>query len=187
MLEVHINVNNLELDERLNDYITKKVAKLDRFLDILAEAQVDLNYAETARNANDRHVAQITIRGKGVHLRAEERTDDMFASVDAVLDKLYRQIERFKGKHWRKRGDRRSMKDIAESQALDEEDTEGENEIIARRKRMFLTPMDELEAIEQMALLDHQNFFVFLNAETNQVNILYRRVDGKLGLIESET
>lgn len=187
MVEVQINVNNLKLDERLNDYITKKVAKLDRYLDILVEAQVDLNYAETARNANDRYVAQITIMGKGVHLRAEERTDDMFASVDAVLNKLSRQIERYKGKHWRKRGDGKSMKDIPGTLALEEEDSQEQGDIIARRKRMFLTPMDELEAIEQMALLDHLNFFVFLDADTNRVNILYRRVDGKLGLIESET
>jgi putative sigma-54 modulation protein len=161
---------------------------MDRYLDVIEEAKVDLNYAKSARSANDRQVAQITLWGKGVLLRAEERTDDIFASVDAVLDKLYRQIERYKGKHWKSRGDGRSAKELA--QAIEPLPTDTAEltvgDMIVRRKQFLLTPMDEREAVEQMALLDHEDFFVFLNSDTNQVNVLYRRLDGKLGLIESE-
>lgn len=187
-VKVEINARNLDLTDRLKDYVTKKVSKMDRYLDIIEEAKVDLNYAKSARSASDRQVAQITVRGKGVLLRAEERTDDMFASVDAVLDKLYRQIERYKGKHWKSRGDGRSPKDIAQAFDAIVPDTADltVSDMIVRRKKFMLTPMDEREAVEQMALLDHEDFFVFLNAETNQVNVLYRRLDGKLGLIESE-
>lgn len=187
-VKVEIFVRNLELSDRLKDYVTKKVSKMDRYLDVIEEAKVDLRYAKSARNANDRQVAQITVRGKGVLLRAEERTDDIFASVGAVLDKLYRQIERYKGKHWKSRGDGRSAKDLAQAiEPLPPDTTElTVRDMIVRRKQFLLTPMDEREAVEQMALLDHEDFFVFLDAETNQVNVLYRRLDGKLGLIESE-
>ncbi len=112
----------------------------------------------------------------------------MFASVDAVLDKLYRQIERYKGKRWKSRGDGRSAKQVAQAFEPLSPDTSDltVSDMIVRRKRFQLTPMDELEAVEQMSLLDHEDFFVFLNTDTNQVNVLYRRLDEKLGLIETE-
>lgn len=187
-VKVEIFVRNLELSDRLKNYVTKKVSKMDRYLDVIEEAKVDLSYAKSARSASDRQVAQITVRGKGVLLRAEERTDDIFASVDAVLDKLHRQIERYKGKHWKSRGDGRKAKEVAQAiEPLPPDTAElTVGDMIVRRKQFLLTPMDEREAVEQMALIDHEDFFVFLNVDTNQVNVLYRRLDGKLGLIESE-
>ncbi|HEY69325.1 MAG TPA: ribosome-associated translation inhibitor RaiA [Anaerolineae bacterium] len=184
-VKVVINTHNLDLSDRLRDYVTSKVSKLDRYLDVLEEAKVDLSYAKTARDANDRQVAQLTVRGRGVLLRAEERTDDIFASVDAVLDKISRQIERYKGRRWRKRGDGRTATDAGSRAIAMEEEAEPE-ETIVRRKQFLLTPMDVEEAIDQMELLSHDQFFVFLNADTNQTNILYRRRDGTLGLIETE-
>ncbi|MEJ2551975.1 MAG: ribosome-associated translation inhibitor RaiA [Anaerolineales bacterium] len=185
-IKVMINVKNMDLNDRLQDYITKKVEKLDRYLDILNEAKVDLQYVKSARNAKDRQVVQLTVRGKGVLLRAEERTDDIFASVDAVMDKVYRQIERYKGRRWRGRGDGRSASDLAmDMSKTPESGTEAEDTIV-RRKRFVLTPMDELEAIEQMSLVGHEDFFIFLNAESHSINVLYRRRDGTLGLIEPE-
>lgn len=184
-VDVLINVRNLELDERLQEYVEKRVAKLDRFLDVLEEAKVDLTFAKTARSAGDRQVAQLTVRGKGVVLRAEERSDDIYASVDAVLEKIYRQIERYKGRHWRTRGDGRPL-----SEAVEEPGTAPESAMedrgVVRRKRFLLVPMTETEAMEQMDLLGHPDFFVFFNAETNEINVLYRRRDESLGLIETE-
>lgn len=186
-VDVVINVRNVELTDRLREYVEKKVGKLDRFLDVLEEAKVDLTFAKTARSARDRQVAQLTVRGKGVLLRAEERSDDMFASVDAVLDKIYRQIDRYKGRHWRNRGDGRPLSQaVAESAPPGESPDEELEGQIVRRKRFLLTPMTEPEAVEQMQLLGHEDFFVFYNAETNEVNVLYRRRDRSLGLIETE-
>lgn len=185
-VKIVINVRNMELSDRLQEYVEKKIGKLDRYLDTLEEAMVDLTYNKSARSAKDRNIAQVTVRGKGVQLRAEERTEDMFASVDLVVDKLNRQIDRYKGRRWKARGDGRSAAEVAPD--LLEVEAEGElDEVeIVRRKRHLLTPMDEREAIEQMGLLDHEDFFVFLDAGTNQVNVLYRRLDGSLGLIETE-
>jgi putative sigma-54 modulation protein len=185
-VNVVINARDMDMSDRLHDYVTKKVSKLDRYLDILEEATVDLRYIKTARNANDRNVAQLTIRGKGVLLRAEERTDDIFASFDSVMDKIHRRIDRYKGKHWNKRGDGRSVAEVILQAEPREDEPIADPSSVVRRKRFSLAPMDEAEAIEQMGLLGHEDFFVFLNADTNQVNILYRRRDGSLGLIEPD-
>ena len=118
-------------------------------------------------------------------LRSEERSDDIFTALDAALEKLQRQMERYKGKHYRGRGDGRSASEVVPP-ALAEEETEEPEPSIVRRKRFVLAPMDEMEAIEQMILLGHENFFVFYNATTNAINVLYRRRDGNYGLIEPE-
>jgi putative sigma-54 modulation protein len=185
-MRVQINARQFELTDQMHDYVIKKISKLERYLDILEEATADLTYAKTARSAADRQVAQLTIRGKGVLLRAEERSDDMQASVDAALEKIVRQIDRYKGRHWDPRGDGRSVADVVLAPGVVEDESEDEQDPIRRRKRFLLAPMDEAEAMEQMALLGHENFFVYLDAHTGQVNVLYRRRDDSFGLIETE-
>lgn len=184
-VEVDISVHNLELSDRLKEYVAKKVGKIDRYLDILEAARVDLTYDKGARSSEDRQIAQLTVRGKGVVLRAEERSDDIFASVDEVMEKIYRQIERYKGRRWRNRGDGRSAADVAPA-SPGEQEAAAVRDVISRRKHFTLVPMDENEAIEQMDLLGQDAFFVFLNVATNQVSVLYRRRDGTLGLIDTE-
>jgi putative sigma-54 modulation protein len=186
-LEVEIYGRNMDVTERINDYVTKKVAKLDRYLPGIEEARVDLAYIKSARSAADRQVAQITVRGKGFILRSEERADDIFAAIDTSLDKIQRRIERFKGKHYRGRGNGKPAAETTETAVEVEEDESTElGPVIVRRKRFLLVPMDELEAIEQMELLGHENFFLFHNANTNAINVLYRRRDGTYGLIEPQ-
>jgi putative sigma-54 modulation protein len=186
-LDVEIYGRNIDVTDRIQDYVEKKVSKLDRYLTGIDEARVDLAYVKSARSNSDRQVAQITVRGKGFILRSEERADDIFAALDIALEKLQRQMERFKGKRSRGRNGKQvaemKMAPSAEEAELDEDELETP---IVRRKRFLLTPMDEFEAIEQMSLLGHENFFVFFNANTNAVNVLYRRRDGAFGLIETE-
>lgn len=184
-LQVEIYGRNMEVNDRLNDYVTKKVSKLDRYLTGIDEARVDLAYIKSARSASDRQVAQITVRGKGFILRSEERADDIFAALDTAFEKMQRRIERYKGKRNRGRGDGRSAAEVVETPALAEEE-EATAPVIARRKHFAVTAMDEAEAIEQMSMLGHESFFVFYNAGTNTINVLYRRRDGSYGLIEPE-
>jgi putative sigma-54 modulation protein len=181
-LEVQIYARNMDVTERIKDYATKKVAKLGRYLNGIDEARVDLAYVKSARSAEDRQVAQITIRGKGFILRSEERSSDIFAALDTALDRIQRQMERFKGKREHGRGIGKSAAEVDYSAV--EEVEEEELPIIARRKQFVLSPMDEAEALEQMALLGHENFFIFYNANTNAINVLYHRRDGTYGLIE---
>jgi putative sigma-54 modulation protein len=189
VLAVEIYGRNMEITERIKDYVTKKVSKLDRFLTGIDEARVDLAFVKSARSASDRQVAQITVRGKGYILRSEERSEDIYAAFDTALDKMQRRIERYKGKHYRGRGDGKSAAEVtpsAEAGELVDEETGELAPVIIRRKQFLLIPMNETEALEQMSLLGHENFFVFYNANTNGINVLYRRRDGTYGLIEPE-
>lgn len=184
-LEVEIYGRNMEVTDRIQDYVTKKVSKLDRFLPGIEEARVDVSYVKSARSASDRQVAQITVRGKGFILRSEERADDIFTAFDTALERMQRRIERYKGKRFRGRGDGRSASEVV-SEEVAEEESEELGPVIVRRKRFMLVPMDEMEAMEQMELLGHELFFVFYNANSNAINVLYRRRDGNYGLIEPE-
>ncbi len=184
-LEVEIYGRNMEVTDRIEDYVTKKVSKLDRYLQGIDEARVDVAYVKSARSAADRQVAQITVRGKGFILRSEERSDDIFSAFDTAMEKMQRRIERYKGKRNRGRGDGRSAAEVVPEETFEEETNEL-GPVIARRKRFFLVPMSDLEALEQMELLGHEMFFVFFNANTNAVNVLYKRRDGTYGMIEPE-
>lgn len=187
-MQVDVFGRNIEINDRIYNYVDKRASRLDRYLNEIEDARVDLSYVKSARNHSDRQVAQITVRGKKFMLRSEERSDDIYVAFDRALDKMQRQIARYKGKHYRGRGDGKSLGQIAseEMEILEEELLEEAEPVIARRKHFILNPMDEMEAIEQMKLLGHENFFVFYNANTSNINVLYRRRDGTYGLIEPE-
>ena len=186
-VSVTIQGRDFSVSPRLQEYVEKKVGKLDRYLPSVHEARVDLAEIRSARSATDRFVAQLTVPTRGAVLRAEERKDDIYAAVDAVLDKMQRQIERYKGKHIRGRGNGAGVETVVPPEEVEEEAAPVEPAgVVVRRKRFTLTPMDEAEAIEQMQLLAHDQFFVFYNADTSRINVLYRRKDGDFGLIDSE-
>ena len=180
--EIEVVGKNMEVTDKVHDYVFSKAEKLDRYLKAIEEIRVELSNNKSARSAADRQVAQITVRGRRLLLRTEERSDDILGAFDSAFDKMQRQIERFKGKQKRGRGDGRSAAEIYPSTF--EEDEEDEVMMIARRKRFTVYPMVEEEALEQMKLLGHDNFFIFYNGETNAINVLYRRRDGSYGLID---
>ena len=184
-IQVDVQTRNIRMTDRIKDHVEKKAGKLDHYLPSIEEAYVELTYNKSARSAVDRNVAQITVRGKGLLLRTEERADEALIAFDSAIDKLQHQIDRYKGKHYRGRGDGRSASDVEENEAPVDETGELPP-LIARRKQFRILPMNELEAVEQMKLLGHDNFFVFYNADTSKVNVLYRRRDGSYGLIEPE-
>ncbi|HSM23933.1 MAG TPA: ribosome-associated translation inhibitor RaiA [Anaerolineaceae bacterium] len=183
-IKVDIFTKNIKMTERLDEYVNKKVTKLYRYLKDIDETRVDLSYIKSARNASDRQVAQLTIRGKGYILRTEERADDIFAAIDEATEKMQRQITRLKGKRQRGRGTGMPLSELASE--LPEFDEAEELPEITRRKTFALIPMDELEAIEQMKMLGHEDFFVFYNMNTESINILYHRRDGGYGIIEPQ-
>jgi putative sigma-54 modulation protein len=182
-MELTIKGKNVEVTERLRNYVTHKVGKLDRYLPTITEAWVELS-VEGTRAAGDRQVCQVTVRSNGTILRAEERSDDIYYSIDTVLDKMYRQIARYKGKRknrWRG-GAGAPIEPLPIE--VEEEPEEGIPNIV-RIKSFPMTPMHPEEAVEQMELLGH-NFFVFYNAEEGELNVLYRRRDGDYGLLQPE-
>jgi putative sigma-54 modulation protein len=174
---------NMRLTDNTREYVEKKAAKLERYLQEIDEIHVELSHVKAARNANDRQVAQITVRGRGFILRTEERSDDLHTAFDAAFDKMQRQVDRYKGKHHHGRGDGRSAAEVIEEDVPVDETGEL-LPLIAKRKKFIVLPMNEDEAVEQMRLLGHDNFFVFFNAEKNSIQVLYRRRNGSYGLIE---
>ena len=182
--KIDIVARNMRLTDNVKEYIEKKAAKLERHLQEIDEIRVEVSHVKSARSATDRQVAQITAHGKGFILRTEERADDIHAAFDTALDKMMRQVERYKGKHHHGRGDGRSAAEVVEEEMPVDEETGQLLPLIARRKKFIVLPMNEDEAIEQMRLLGHDNFFIFFNAEQNSIQILYRRRNGTYGLIE---
>ncbi len=187
-MQLILKGKNVEITDWLRQYVEKKVNKLDRYLPDIHEARVELSVQKT-RSSQDRQVAQLTVRSNGAILRAEERTDDMFAAIDAVVDKMHRQIARYKGKRIDRWQGQRPNRSEVELPPVDEEVledlAEAQERRIVRIKRFAVSPMDEEEAVEQMELLGH-DFFVFFNPNTGTLNVLYRRKDGNYGLLEPE-
>jgi len=180
-MKLSVQGKNVDVSDWMLDYIDKKIGKLDRYLPSISEALVEVSEQDT-RSAKDRQIVQVTlsIKNDKALLRAEERSGDLTAAVDSVLDKLYRQISRYKGKRLRRRG----APEQGEPPPLEEEGEEPEGAVV-RVKRFRMNPMSEDEAIEQMELLGH-DFFVFYNPDASRVNVLYRRRDGDFGLIDPE-
>lgn len=177
-----IRGQNLLPTDALKEYATKKIGRLEKYFEAAPTSDVNV----TLSVAKNMQTVEVTIPLPGVLLRAEVKNEDMYASIDLVTEKLERQIRKHKTKVNRKfRGDGirtlfRESYDGSTAVKLDEEDEELE---LVRTKRFNLKPMDIEEAILQMNMVGH-NFFVFANADSKEVNVVYRRNDGKYGLIE---
>ncbi|MBN1680607.1 MAG: ribosome-associated translation inhibitor RaiA [Anaerolineae bacterium] len=185
-MDLKIHARNVDVTPQLQDYVEKKVSKLDRYLPNITDVRVDLA-TEKRRQGQDLSIAQLTVRNsRGVILRAEEKREpDIYASLDLALDKMYRQIQRYKGKR-KRRGGVRMVEEFAGMEPVPlEEEVEEDKTAIVRRKQVELVPMSEEEAIDQMELLGH-NFFIFYNAETAKIGVLYRREDGNYGVLEPD-
>lgn len=181
---VDVQTRNMEMTDAIHEYVTGRTERLSRHLPQIEDVRVELTYLKSARSAVDRFNAEITVRGRNLLLRSEERADDLHAAFDAALDKMDRQIERYKGKHYRGRGDGRSAAEAAEP--IIDDETGELTPLVAKHKKFTLVPMSEDEAVIQMRELGHDNFFIFYNAQTSKINVLYRRRNGSYGLIEPE-
>lgn len=164
--------NNLEITAALKEYVQKKISKINKYFDVNTEAQVTLGAVRGI------HTVEVTVGVNGMILRAEEATNDMYASIDMVVDKLERQIAKYKTRINRKprQGGLRALAELPPV-------TEEVEMPIVKTKRFLVKPMPVEEAVLQMNLLGH-DFYVFANADTDEVNVVYRRRDGSYGLIE---
>lgn len=169
-----ITGKNIALTDALKDTVERKLGKLDKYFDPSVEARATLSVQK------NRQIIEVTIPADGMLLRGEEVTEDMYASIDNVVEKLERQIRKHKTKLERRvhEGTLRfaNVPDFAE---------EGLESTIVKTKKFAFKPMDAEEAVLQMDLLGH-NFFVFMNSDTSEVNVVYKRKDGNYGLIEPE-
>jgi ribosome hibernation promoting factor len=185
-MNIVIRGRNLEVTSRLQEYVNRKVGKLDRFLPTIDEARMELSLEQT-QSAQNSQIAQLTVRSHGRILRAEERDQDIFAAIDSVYDKMQRQVSRYKDRLYG-RGQPRSPEEAEALSALSAMVTPEPEEPprhIVRTKKFPLSPMDPEEAVEQMEMVGH-DFYVFFNSVTESINVLYRRKNGDYGLLQPE-
>jgi putative sigma-54 modulation protein len=193
-MEVDIRTKDFKVSQGLREYVQERMDRLDRFVGRGATAKLELTHRRN-RTGGDQVVVQLTIAIRHTLLRAEEHNADARRAFDLALDKIGSQLRRYHNK----RTDRSrvpSMADFAAAlPALPDEamselaaigadgDDDEDGQQIVRTKRFALKPMSSQEAIDQLELLGH-DFFVFLNADDDKVNVLYRRRNGHYGLIQ---
>jgi len=172
--------NNVEVSETIRAYVEKKVGKLGRYLPTLDECKVEIS-REGAKLPEQRFTVQVTLDSRGVLIRAQEKSKDMRTAIDKIVNVLSKRIERYKGKLYDKN---RGVSFARQGAAIEEEEIEAPKRVV-KTKHFLVKPMPVDEAISQMELLGH-DFFLFVDADTERLNLLYRRDDGNYGLIEPE-
>lgn len=181
MLKYTIRGENIEVTPAIRDYVEKKVGKVERYFDQEINATAHVNLRTYSDNTA---VVEVTIPLKNLTVRAEEDSQDLYGSIDLVVDKLERQIRKHKTKLNRRSRETGLLPDSVFDESPVEDDNEG-NINIVRSKRVSLKPMNDEEAALQMEMLGH-DFFIFEDAETDSTSIVYRRKDGDYGLIETD-
>ena len=174
-MQTSVTFKNLDPSEHLKAYVSDKLDRFDKFLDNPAEANVVLAVEKF------RHIAEINISGDKLSIIGKEETNDMYSAIDMVLDKLEKQIKKNK----QKIRERRSSSKNRNRSMIDEIDQlpDDEAERQVKIRNIEYKPMDVEEAVLQMDLIE-DNFLVFTNARSDQINVLYRRRDGHYGLIQ---
>jgi len=175
-MNIIIRGKRVEVTDALREYVMKRVGKLAKYSDDFTDVQVTLLVEK------DRHRVEVTAPSNGMIVRGEEETSDMYSSIDLVIEKLERQIEKYRTRILKR--NRKAAKDQDVGNGAAAEVLEEESKIV-RRKKFQVKPMSVDEAVMQMNLVGH-SFFVFLNEDTHQINVVYRRHDGNYGLLEPE-
>lgn len=172
-MAITVRGKNIEVTPALKDYVAKRIGKVTKYFDVLGEITAVLTVEK------GRHIVEVTVPVNGILLRGEESTTDMYTSIDLVIEKLEKQIEKY-----RTRISRRMREGIFRTELVPASVAEEDIRVV-KTKRFPVKPMDVEEAIMQMDLINH-DFYVFINAESEDVNVVYRRRDGHYGLIEPE-
>ncbi len=166
-----IRGQKLEVTDAIRDYAVSKIDKMEKYFENPDEVSVKVVFSIRGREQK----VEITINSINFDLRSEVSHSDMYAAIDLAVDKLEQQMRKFKSKLMSKDRVEIVYDDIIDDDVLEE---------VVKRKKVYLKPMDEEEAIMQMELLGH-TFFVFKDIKTEKVNVLYKRLDGAYGVIET--
>ena len=180
-MRLQVKGRHVEVTDALFSYAERKLGKLARHLSDESRLELEL-IVEHNPSIHEKQVAEATIWTKGPVLRARESSTDMYASIDLVSEKLERQVKRYRDRRTRRHAHHEAVHKAPAAEAvatLPEED----EAVIVKTKQFIMKPMSVEEATEQLELIGH-DFFVFVNAETDETNVIYRRRDGNHGLIE---
>jgi len=178
-MELQITGKNIDLSPTVRRYVERKLVRLSRHLPNIVGFKVEI-FEEKTKSPQQRFVVQATVDSSGTLFRSEERGEDLFTAIDKVAATMNRQIEHYKGKRY----DKGRGSSLARGEFSEEVAAQPLRKVV-KVKRFAVKPMSVAEAIDQMELLGH-DFFLFFNADTEELNLLYRRKDGNYGLIEPE-
>ena len=178
-MEIFVRGDKIKVTKAIQDYAQEKLGRIEKYLGDSNNVRATVMVNVKGHNQK----VEVTIPLKTVILRAEETRDDLYAAIDVVVDKLERQIRKNKTKLQSKKMKENFSKDFM-LESIEKIDEENEDKIV-KRKKIEVKPMSEEEAILQMELLEHQ-FYIFRDAETNNVAVVYKRNEGNYGIIESE-
>ncbi len=176
-MQITVTFRHMETSEPVRTYAEEKVARVKKYIEEPIDAQVVFSVEKKIR-----HSAEVTIIAKGITIKGSEETNDMYAAIDAVVDKIERQLKRYKEKlknHKPASGRERMVeKSVVDAESLES----GQTPTIIRSRSFEVKPMAVEEAVMQMDLL-HKDFLVFTDDQTDEINVVYRRKDGNYGLI----
>ncbi|MDN5337576.1 MAG: putative sigma-54 modulation protein [Thermotogaceae bacterium] len=178
-MDYRILTKGLELSDSLKEYLDKRISKVDRIVDNVVSSVVKLS-----KETRGREIVEITLHVGNTIIRVEETTNDIYSSIDAAIDSLVRRLKKYKESRQIKKVQKSEIELPAQTEYTEYDEVNLLDKIV-KTKRFFMKPMTLEEALLQLELLGH-SFFVFRNAETDEINVVYVRKDGNYGLIEFE-
>lgn len=180
-MELHIiTKNDVEVNEAIREYAEKRIRKITRHLPAISEGKMEVSQEKT-KLPEQRFAVQVTLNSRGTLIRSQERAKDIRTAIDRVVDALTSRVERYKGKLY----DKGKGMSLTRREATEETEKIEAPKKVVKSKHFLVKSMLSDEATDQMELLGH-DFFLFIDADTGKLNLLYRRKDGNYGLIEPE-
>ncbi|TYB33319.1 MAG: ribosome-associated translation inhibitor RaiA [Flexistipes sinusarabici] len=176
-MHIQITAKNIDLTDAIRSYVNKKIGKVKKYFDQVIEVHVVL---EVQKNL---HIAEVLVNAKGVFLKGLEKSEDLYASIDLAVDKIERQLVKYKEKIQSKKLMNKDFEEPFKLNVIETGSLDTDTPVTVISKQIPVKPMDVEEAVMQMDLLN-KNFFVFRNADSSEVNVVYKRDDGNIGLIE---
>ena len=188
-MKLLIQGNNIAVTESIHDYVEQKLEKaVKHFQNITTKVDVHLSVARNSR-IERKHKAEVTVFANGTVIRAQEGSENLYASIDMVADKIARQLRKYKEKHLAKNAHAHIRQEEVESESvieIDELNSDRSPELpteVVRSKYFAMPPMTTKEALEHLQLVDH-DFYMFQNSDTNEINVIYSRNHGGYGVIQ---
>ncbi|MGL5794369.1 MAG: ribosome hibernation-promoting factor, HPF/YfiA family [Waterburya sp.] len=188
-MKLLIQGNNIAVTESIHDYVEQKLEKaVKHFQHITSKVDVHLSVARNSR-IERKHKAEVTVFANGTVIRAQEGSENLYASIDMVADKIARQLRKYKEKHLPKkahyqvRSEEKIEDNLLEADVLDSDRDPELPAKVVRTKYFTMPPMTTEEALEHLQLVDH-DFYMFKNSETGEINVIYSRNHGGYGVIQ---
>ena len=176
-MALNITFRNLDSSDAIRNYATDRVSRVKKYLESPFDANVVLSVEKF------RHIADVTISFDGSTINGQEETEDLYSAIDMVMDKIERQVKKFRGKQIKRKGSNKARSVQYTEEVIIPESTEDVGVRIISTESLHAKPMDAEEAVMQLDLSNNE-FLVFTNARSQKINVVYKRKDGNYGLIQ---